>query len=485
MAKRTFNRPPSGYTQYPSETLPERWPLATLTQPRNISYNRDARLINCYVELDPQTQEYLVEKRPGVAQPLNLGSGEGRGIFNWRPNTGPIGAGGVYSIVGAQIFKNAVLFGAVSGAGSYVFEPMLEGPYVFFNNSLEAYYTDGTTLTTVTDPDFPTGGFCLGAAYLNQRMYIIRYDAGIQGSDAGNPGAWDPLNLIFARNNPDGGVTIAKQLSYIIALKQWTTEFFEDVGNPTGSVLQVVDGAMLNYGCSDARTLHELDGTLFWVTASKDGAPQVGRLDNLTFKIISTPPIERLLKSVANFAIIDVSAFSLKLGGHRFYVLNIETIPFTLVYDLDQNFWYYWNDPSGIAWPYGSSTLLNDQILLQRVSNGTQVTCDADYVYPTDLGSSAVVDIYTPNFDFGVNRVKQLNMKYFNSDQTTGSVLQVRYSDDDYQTYSNFRLVDLGLIRPSLDNEGSFQRRSYNYRHVCPTALRLRSCDLQIDIGTG
>jgi hypothetical protein len=362
---------------------------------------------------------------------------------------------------------------------------MLEGPYLFLNNGSQAFYTDGTTLTTVTDPDFPTGNFCLGAAYLNQRMYIIRYDGGIQGSDAGNPGAWDPLNLIFARNNPDGGVTIAKQLSYIVALKQWTTEFFEDVGNPTGSVLQVVDGAMLNYGCSDARTLHELDGTLLWVTASKDGAPQVGRLDNLTFKIVSTPPIERLLRTVVNFAIINVSAYSLKVAGHRFYVLNIETIPYTLVYDMDQNFWYYWSDPTGTYWPYGSSAVFANIILLQNAANGAQVACDADYVYPTDLGIPAVVDIYTPRFDYLVNRPKQLNMMYFNSDQATGSVLQTRYTDDDYQTYSNFRLVDLGQVRPFIDNEGSFQRRAYHFRHNCPTPLRLTSIDLQIDIGTG
>lgn len=485
MTKRSFNRPPSGYTQYPSETLPERWPLVTLTQPRNVDYNKDARLINCYAELNPQTQEYDVEKRPGYGQQTSYAVGEGRGHFNWRPSTGIIGTGGLYSIIGGNIYKNTVLLSAVSNAGTYCFEPMIEGPYLYFANSVNGFYTDGATVTTILDPDFP-GSLCYGAAYLNGRIYILRPDGGIQGSDFGAPGTWDPLNLIFARNNPDGGVAIAKQLSYIVALKQWTSEFFEDVGNPTGSPLQVVDGAMLNYGCSDGRTLVDMDGLLIWVTASRDTAPQVGLLNNLTFKIISTPPIERLLRTVVNFAVLNVSAFPLKIGGHRFYVLNIEDIPFTLVYDLDQNFWYYWSDPnSGSNWPFGSSTSFSNDVLLQRQDNGTQVTCDADYVYPTDFGAPAVVDIYTPNFDYVVDRVKQLNMKRFNADQTPGSILLVRYSDNDYQSYSNYRRVDLGQERPTLDSEGSFYRRSYNYRHECPTPLRIRSCDLQIDIGTG
>lgn len=485
MPKRSFNRPPSGYTQYPSETLPERWPLATLTQPRDTDYTKDARLINCYVELDPQDQEYIVEQRPGYGQAFSYAVGQGRGHFNWRPSTGPVGAGGLYSTIGSNVYKNAVLFGAVGGSGNYCFEPMLEGPYLFFHNGISAYYTNGAVLTPVVDADFPTD-FCLGAAYLNTRMYVIRFDGGIQGSDSGAPGSWDPLNVIFARNNPDGGVSIAKQLSYIIAMKQWTTEFFEDVGNPTGSVLQVIDGAMLNYGCSDARTSVELDGIQLWVTASKDAAPQVGRLDNLTFKIISTPPIERLLRVVANFAIIDVNAFPLKVAGHRWYVLNIETLPFSLVYDLDQNFWYYWSDPqSGGLWPFGSCTSVGNNVLLQRFDNGTQATCDGDYVYPTDFGLCPVVDIYTPNFDYIVDRVKQLNMLYINADQHVGSILQARYSDDDYQTWSNWRTIDLGQIKPFLDNEGSFYRRAYNFRHASPTPFRIRSSGMQIDIGTG
>lgn len=485
MAKRSFNRPSRDWQQYPSVQLPEVWPLATNIQARNTDFDKDARIINGYAEYDPQTEDFNVEKRPGFGQVTSFAVGTGRGHFNWRPNTGMIGIRGIYSVIGASIYKNGALHGAVSGAGLYVFEPMIEGPYLFLSNGIAAYYTDGTTLTLVNDVDFPAS-FCPGSAYLNGRMYVLRYDGGIQGSDVGAPNTWQATNLIFARSYPDGGVAITRQLNYIVALKQWSTEFFEDVGNPTGSVLARVDGAMLNYGCSDERTLVDFDGVLLWVTASENGAPQVGRMDNLNFQIISTPPIERLLKTIVNFAIINVSAFPLKVAGHRFYVLNIESLEASLVYDLDQKMWFYWTDAdnNSAPWPFVSATVFSNQALLQRLSNGQQVQCDADYVFSTDNTTVFPVDIYTPNFDYGVDREKQLNVLRFNCDQTPGSEMKVRYSDDDYRSYSNFRTIDLSIERPIGTDWGSFYRRSFHFRHQAATPFRIKSVALQIDIGS-
>jgi hypothetical protein len=283
-------------------------------------------------------------------------------------------------------------------------------------------------------------------------------------------------------------VVISRQLSYIIAFKQWSTEFFENVGNPTGSPLAPVEGAQLNYGCSSADSLVEMDGTLLWVVSNRDASPQVARLDNLSLEIISTPFIERLLRSVSSFTSATVRAVPLKVGGHRFYILSISTLPVSLVYDLDQKLWAYWTNESGTAvWPFGSVTgdiLTDNTIFGQIVSNGVIFTIDADYVEPTDNGAWIPVDIYTPNFDFGVDRIKQLNVMRFNADQTPGSSLSVRYSDNDYTTWSNFRKVDLSVQRPTLTDLGSFYRRAFNIRHQAPTPMRIRSADIQTDIGT-
>ncbi len=95
-----------------------------------------------------------------------------------------------------------------------------------------------------------------------------------------------------------------------------------------------------------------------------------------------------------------------------------------------------------------------------------------------------ISDIYTPNFDANVRRNKQLSAMEFIGDQTPGSILEVSNSDDDYQTWSNFRLVDLSYKRPRLINCGTFRRRAYNFRHRSNTPLRLQAVELQYDLGT-
>lgn len=484
MAKRSFNRPPSGYSQYPSVTLPERWPLVTSIQSRDVDYNKDARLINCYAEKDVQEDEYWVEKRPGYGEVFSIAVGIGRGHYNWRPNSGMVGIGGIYSVIGGNLYKNAVLHGAVSNGGSYFWEPMIEGPYLVLGNGLVAFYTNGTVLTQITDVDFPSP-YCLGAAYLNGRLYVMRPDGGIQGSDLGDPSAWDPLNLIFARNNPDGGVAIAKQLSYLVAIKQWTTEFFEDVGNATGSPLAPVEGAMLNYGGVAAETVVDLDGMLIWVCEGQETGPQVGILSNLTFTIVSSPQVDRILRTVVNWGIAEPRAYPLKVGGHRFYILSVfEVLPYSLVYDIDQKLWYYWSDTESGVWPFCASTTFSNQTLLQRLDNGSQVRCEPDYVYPTDAGTPAPVDIYTANFDFGLNRSKNMNMMVFRADQVSGSTIDVRFTDDDYSSWSLSRTIDLSIKNPQSDSWGSFIRRAYNIRHNKPTRMRIKAIDIQVDIGT-
>lgn len=463
--------------------------MVTMIQARSNNFQKDARLINCYVEFDPQENDYWVIKRPGYIAYQGLGDGAGRGIFSWTPYN-VIGGASDITVVGDEFFKNGALIDNIGGVGRVYFEPMLEGPYLVTGSaSGSAYFFDGTTLTEITDVNFPVVDRCPGFAYLNGRIYVIRYDGAIQGSDTGDPSAWNATNVIIARNNPDQGVGILRQLSYIVALKEWTTEFFEDVGNPTGSLLKPVEGAILDYGCANFSTVAEMDGNIFWVATNKGAAPSVVMLDKLSLSIISTPQIDRFLKLISNFATADVNAFPLKIGGHRFYVLSVGgLLDVSLVYDVDQKFWQFWNDVDGLnAWPFGfsSDTIFADNsLLLQRYDNGAVVQVDASYTYSTDNGIPAPVHIYTPNFDFGTIRSKQLNMMTFKGDQVSGSEMDVQFTDDDYQTWSNYRSVDLSIKDPRLDNWGSFIRRAYHYRHNKPTPFRMKSTDLQIDIGT-
>lgn len=463
--------------------IPLRWPLVAQLQNRNATFSKDAQLVNCYAEKDLMTGEYWVQKRIGFSTPLYTHAGTtGRGGFLWSS----LGGGGLFFIFNGVVYRNDTNIGAIiNRASEHRYQLMDKASKLVFGDGGDAYYTDGATVTHIVDADFPTA-FVPGWAYLDGTLYVMDFNCNIQGSAIEDPSSWDPLNVIQARMEPGLGVALMKHLSYVVALKESSTEAFYNAGNPTGSPLTRVDGGFSNYGCFLGTSVRTIDGTSVWVTSNNTISPQVVRMDNLQIRVISTPPVERLLDGT------DTSSATLswvfKHAGHRFYAFSSVGANFTIVYDIDQDLWYRWTDASGnnldIVSMFPDNTVVGGRHLAQGRLDGNIYIVDSCFVYTSDNGSVIPVDIYTPNFDAGVDRVKHLPMMYFNGDQVTGSVLKVRYSEDDYQTWSTFREVDLGRKKPYLSDNGSFYKRAYHFRHQGNVAFRIKTVGLQMGIGT-
>lgn len=462
--------------------IPKRWPLVIQPENRSESTNKDARLVNAYVEMDKKTQQHWLIKRPGLLQTGNTQTGNGYGIYNWK--------GDIYAIFGATVYKNGVaLAGTVDTTGGvYRFSSCLGGtPKLQFGNGVHAYnYDSGAGIVQIDgggNVNFPTP-FVKGWSYLDGTTYVSDSSAKIHGCDALNtPQTWtDVLNVIVGQIEPDGGVATAKQLVYTLLLKEWTTEVFYDATNATGSPLGPVQGAKLNFGCASADSVQEIDGALFWICTNRSSQAQVIKVDNLKPTIISTKPIERLLGE-ADFS--SVLSFAFKYEGHKFYVFTLKNNNLTLVYDDAEDMWAQWTDPNGNYLPIVGCTY-NSSLgrVLQHETNGKMYSLDSTYY--TDDGSIITVDIYTPNFDAGVDRIKYLPMLYFDGDQTAGSTLQVRCNDFDYdpKAWSNFRKVNMGQEKPYLEDNGSFYRRAYHIRHQSNTRLRMTEMGLQLGLGT-
>lgn len=339
----------------------------------------------------------------------------------------------------------------------------------------------GTGTATMTN-NFPATTV-KGWAYLDGTIYVATSDAEIRGCAVLNgPNDWtDILNTLSAQIEPDGGVALTKQLVYVLYLGQWSTEVFYDQANAIASPLGPVQGAKINYGCASADSLQEIDGVLFWVATNRSAAPQILMLENLKPRIVSTKPIERLL---GDATLTNVASFNVKYEGHRFYVLTLLSDNLTLVYDMTDGIWSQWTDTDGNYFPIVAATFKDNQRILQHATNGKLYYLNSDYT--SDDGVLFSTDLYTPNFDGGVRRRKQITLLEFIADQTPGSLLQVRSNDWDYQAdrWTNFRTVDLNVRKPILTNNGTFMRRAYHLRHKCNTRLRLQAIELQLDIGT-
>jgi hypothetical protein len=489
----------------PAQDTPRRWPLIAPLQARSPSLplTKDARLINAYAEFDATDGEYWIYKRLGLGPSPIAGVSPAAGLNLYtEPGTGVL-----FAIFGPEAYCNAGpgtplgTLGPVDGTAPYFFETINPDPLghraVVMGNGKAAYvlsYTSGPfgrqSFLQITDPDFPTS-FVPGFVYLDGTLYVMDQDGNIFGSDINQPASWDGLNKIEADSNADLGVALIKQLNYVIALKQYSTQVFYDAEQPVGSPLGPVQDAQIPLGCLAANSVQSIDNTVLWLTSNETASPQIVQLDNLTPAIVSSPAVERILDDISwTDPLNEVRSWVLKHGGHRFYGLNLISNNITLVYDIDQRLWYIWSDYQGNFWPIVSLAFQPPFMgspglhIAQHSSNGALYLLDGDYEFPNDDGKLFPVDIYTPNFDAGVDRRKLLNQMRFNADQKVGSVLQVRYSDDDFQSWSNFRSLSLGVKRPILSSCGTFYRRAYHFRHQCNTAYRIKTVDLQMALGS-
>lgn len=466
----------------PPPDLPKRLPLVVEPENRDSTTRFDARLVNAYIESkkSKESAEYWIYERPGMDEQSRppAGNATGRGIFNWR--------GDIFSVFGNTLYKNGVAeAGTVDTTnGNYRFDSVLGAtPRLVLGNGVEAYhYEAGGGLVNISDGDFPSS-FVKGWSYLNGTLYVGLPTANIQGSDINDPSAWNPLNTILAHIEPDRGMALAKQLVYTVLLKEWTTEVFYDAGNTSGSPLGRVEGAKINWGCLSADSVRELDGALMWLGISKNGSPEILLLEALKADVVSTKPIERLLEQAD---MSTVFSWTIKLDGHRFYVLTLKQENLTLAFDLDERMWSQWTDTNGNYMPIvDSCTNGSHQHLLQHESNGRIYL--ADNTYANDDGDAITVDIYTPNFDGGTRRRKLCSMLEIISDQKVGSQLMIRTNDHDYASnrWSNFRTVDLNLPRPYLSNMGTYVRRVHNFRYRAPVRMpRIQAVEMQLELGT-
>lgn len=331
---------------------------------------------------------------------------------------------------------------------------------------------------------FSTEGFPLlvvpGDCYLDGTTYVMTPEAKIYGSDINDTMTWDALNYLTAQIEPDNGVALAKQLVYVVAFKQWSTELFYDAGNPTGSPLGTVQGNKVNQGCRHAGSIQDLDGVLVWISQTRSGSVGVYAMDNARAQPISTPSVDKLLQA-GDYS--ECYSVDIKINGHRFYVVTLPVSNLTLMYDMSTGQWFQWTDTAGNFFPYLNSIAEDNQTtLLQHATNGKIV--EVSTIVYGDEGVAIPWDLYTDNYDGGTRKPKYLYRMDVIGDQVAGSTMTVSCSEDDYLTWSIDRTFDLSKLRPNIRDCGTFLRRAWHFHHEALVPLRLEAVELQIALGT-
>ena len=456
---------------------PKPLPLLAPLGNRYESLTVDSRLINGFVEKGEDEGTAYVYKRPGFIQDSSVSVGAGLGVFNWKNH--------VYSVFGSQVFKDGVLIigSAVDTTAIYRFTSTLgANPSLFLNNGVKSYAITVAGAISEIDglPNYPVSTVP-GCVYLDGTTYVFDKVSSLHGSGLNDLTTWAADNLIVAQIEPDDSIALLKQLTYILALKQFYTEVFYDAGNAVGSPLGPVAGAKMNYGCVSPYTVCDVGGDAIWISRTREGSVSVVMVSSLKLQVISTPQVERALQG-ADFA-GPVYSWAAKVDGHRFYGVTMVNTNLTLVYDLTSRFWQRWTDPNGNYLPYSSSTIsLQNNVTFQHATNGNLY--HLDIMTYQDAGVVFPVDIYTPNFDGGTRRIKTLSRLDVTSDQFSGLILTLQYSDDDYQTWSSPVSVDLSTDNPFWSDLGSFRKRAFRFTHSSNGPLRLKMIEAYLAVGS-
>jgi hypothetical protein len=347
----------------------------------------------------------------------------------------------------------------------------------------------GATATCLLN-GFPSTNLAVGACYLDTYTVIAGKSGEIYTSNVNDPTTWNALNYITAESDPDTIVGIAKHLNYILSFGQTSIDFFYDAGSFPGSPLAVAPSYKIELGCANGDSIASFQNVTLWVGTSKELGATVYGISGAAPEKVSTPYIDRILNS-SNLS--DVTSYAIRINGHSFYILTLHDLNVTIVYDLNEKTWYNWtmwaigNTTSGVLGIYAEQyfrpsffTSANGVYYVLDDDNGTLYTLSTSYY--NDAGAPIYYRAVTDTLDSGTTKRKFYQRVEIVGDKVP-AIMNIRHSDDDYNTWSSYRSVDLNKQRAQIYQTGSGRRRAWEFLCTDNQPLKLLAVEIDFNIG--
>jgi hypothetical protein len=447
----------------------KRIPIDTILSSRDPSLVSDGLLVNCYVETSPLGK--TVVKRPGLAAYQQYPAGVGQGAFNFDASPLFI-IGDVLQPVGKALSPTKAgqpfTFSVLQQQGTQVAK-------LFFKSTTDAYQWDGTTLTTITGNANYPALTVPGCVTLDTTTYVMTPGGQIYGSALNDPTTWTALNFIGADDAGDTPVMLARQLAYIVALRERSMQFFYDAGNAEpGSPLSDVPSASQNIGCASAQSVLSIDNNLFFAAKSNSYGHTIVMMNGFDTTKVSNVYIDRLLDADG---LSDVNSFTFKVAGHSWYLLNLNTLNTAIAYDVVEQAWSVWTSAAGNH-AYSTYDGVSDMFLHQ--TNGT-VERLLPSVYQ-DTGLPIPLQIRTYLLDFSSMKQKFWRRWEFVGD-ATNTTLYLSWSDNDYQNFTVPTAIPMDVDRVQITRLGASRRRAWQITHTDNTPFRMLALEVDFDEG--
>jgi len=326
--------------------------------------------------------------------------------------------------------------------------------------------------------------------YMDGMVFLIaeRTDgtnsSSIFNSDIDNPLSWGSTNFVDAEIYPDDLVVLARQNNMIVALGANSGEFLYNAELEVGSPLIRNESLTLQVGCCAANTVAQQERFCVFVGVSEVGGRAVWLLDGFAPKKISDEYIERIIDAETT-SISSATGYLLRTNGHFFYVLNLTSQGRTLVYDLEEELWHEWSSNSSSTHAifngiYASAPTNGKSLILGR-TDGKVYTLDPG-VYQ-DNSVAILAEAITTKYDFETMNRKFMSNLNIVGDLLSGESVTVRWTDDDYATWSNWKTLSLTSL-PGFNRLGAFRRRAFDILYTGNFAYRMEAIEVDVTLGT-
>lgn len=432
-----------------------------------------------------QENDYMWVKRDGTTEyPYSLPGTDIRGMFFWEEQDKLLLAYDTdIDIVTAStgVFQASVTpFATTTGEVGF-------SEFYYDDGSVKIVVSDGVKLATIdssntlvigSDPDQPAT-MSPFPVYLDGYLFVTKAGTSdIYNSNLNDPLVFTPGDFITAEMLPDELLRIARLNNYIVALGTASIEYFWDAANASGSPLQRNDTPLKQVGYLGGLVNHA--NRVYFVAQTANTEPEVMMLEDFKIVSLDNPPLRRYIQPYTSF-----NAAIISMGGHDFYVLSVGDI--TYMMDLDTRIW------TRLAFQQDTTFPIKYAVNLPITGAGNVSLCVVDdnanlyYFNPTeydDEGVNFTWTLQTNSETFDTLHEKYMSRLIVFADRPTSTAnLDIQISDDDYQTYSSVRSVNLNQEFPCLQRLGRFRRRAFKLSMTANVPGRLHHLEVDFNIG--
>jgi len=368
----------------------------------------------------------------------------------------------------------------VSGTGNLTAALLDNG-----TSAVEAwFFPEGGAWTQITDAQFPSS-VTPAHAHMDGYMFVMTEGGQLWNSDLNSLSAWTAATFISANSFADNGVGCARYRNLIVGFGDYSTEFFYNAGNATGSVLSRVENATLRVGAIRHTTgrgtaIKSIGNTVYWIGINADtGAKGVYRLNGMQAEKVSNAAVDKL---VGNGVIRSILG-SFSLLGFTHIAFGAGTTS-SVCYCQDTNFWWYLTPAGSLnvsAMISAADSSAYAKSYFSTVTNAKIYTFDPNSPVWQDNASAYTMTARTDNMDMGTHKRKFWKSVAILGDTESSGQVNIAHADDDFVSFTTDRAL---TTNDRLLRLGSSRRRSWRITHNANAPCRLQAIEIEYEVGS-